>query len=264
MHEEVGARDEVQHPVVVVAPALRSPAGRGRLVVGDVGDRRRSVGHPVAERPAPGVGDLARGDLEAVELDGGLLQRSERPGALQAVGRDREERRAHHAGQHLTGGAVLLGEVEADIGIRAVEAAAERQALQVVPVQVREEERAPEGGVAQADEAASAGRCRRRAGGWVPARRGRSPRRRCGRRSGRTPARGPGSSLARRGRSRSCPYSLVPRRVVSGRVHDRHPTHGAPRQAVRAPDRACARSPADRCDQVPPTDASRHRTDTQP
>ena len=105
-----------------------------------------------------------------------------------SVGPDREERRAHHLREHLAERAVGLARpVDVERRARPVQRHEERQALHVIPVQVRQErgavERRP-----RPSSRTDAGRCRGRRGSAA----GPSPRARrttSGRRSARTRAR---------------------------------------------------------------------------
>ena len=112
-------------------------------MVGEVGDRDALDLDPEPERRV-GVAHPARPHLGAVQREVVVGDGLERDVAAQLFGGDREVRRAHDAAEHLVERAVVL--VRADDGDRAAtggERREERQALDVVPVEVREQHGRP-------------------------------------------------------------------------------------------------------------------------
>ncbi len=109
------------------------------------------VADAVSERPPALVRHLAREDAKPLELVLAGIERSEVPVAAQVVWADREVRRRHRSGQHARRlGTVLLSrDPERDPRIRMIGSAAERQALDVIPMQVREHDRARERSAAE-------------------------------------------------------------------------------------------------------------------
>jgi hypothetical protein len=94
------------------------------------------------------VRDLGREDLTALDLVVAGLQRHEGPAPAQAVGGDREVRRAHRPGEDRPRVA-LRRHRQGHLGVVAIGGPEEGEALRVVPVQVGEQDRAPEGGRAK-------------------------------------------------------------------------------------------------------------------
>jgi hypothetical protein len=120
----------------------------GRAVVGDVGDGRVAVGHPVSDRPPSLVGDVPsprRGTPPTANppsAEGVGRQHIERPVPTQVPWADGEERGRHHSGQHALGvrPVFLRREPQGDLGVGMVAALEERQPLNVVPVQMGQED----------------------------------------------------------------------------------------------------------------------------
>ena len=198
MDQHIDVPGQVEHRRVVFAPALGTRPHLRRAVVGDVGDGGVAVAHPVPDRPPALVGDVPcrdpeRADRDAVVAEGVGRQHVERPVPAQVPGTDGEQRRRHHPGQHALGiGAVLLRrEPQRDLGVGVVPALEERQPLNVVPVQMRQEDGAGERPpFQQSRNPADAGSGIEQEGGrdWPDARRRRrlrAPRRTCAPRSGR-------------------------------------------------------------------------------
>ena len=151
--EDVGVAGQVEDRVVDRAVAVLARAQGQWAVVRGVDHRGPAGIHDaVAERAAALVGQLDGGDLEALDEVLALLQGGEGPVPLQALGPDREVRGRHRAGQHVDRGpaVLLVGYEEPDLGVGLVAGAEEGQALGVVPVQVGQEQRAPEGTAVEA------------------------------------------------------------------------------------------------------------------
>ena len=124
--------------------AGRSGPQLDRAVIGEIHGGTRPVLDPVAERAASLVGDLTRRDDESVDLAGALGDMSEGPLPVEVCRRDREMRRGHHVGEVVRRGTGLLGDVDVDSSVGPVTCREEGQALQVVPVEVAEQDRATE------------------------------------------------------------------------------------------------------------------------
>ncbi len=89
---------------MILAVALGAGAELDGVVVRQVGEARRAVGHPKAEGPASLVGDLQSRDLEAFDGVVPGLQLAHPPVAPQLVDANREVRRGHEAGHQVLGG----------------------------------------------------------------------------------------------------------------------------------------------------------------
>ncbi len=132
--------------LVVLADAVGSVSQGGRTVVGDVRDGRPAVADPEPHRAAALVGHVAGENDETLGVEAPLRQAPESPRPAQLGRFDGEEGRRHHAGQESLGvvGALVAREQERDVGVGPVAGGEERKPLHVVPVQVRQEHRAPE------------------------------------------------------------------------------------------------------------------------
>lgn len=126
------------------ARAASCRSGGRRQVVRDVRERTARSGDPVAEGPAALVRDLSAQHLEPLEAGDALVDGLEGPVAAQPLGSDREIRRGHHPTQARFCGCALVREDQPYLRIVAIAAAEERQALKMVPVQVGQQDRAPE------------------------------------------------------------------------------------------------------------------------
>ena len=177
--QQVDALAQCEHAVGDVRPAERL------LVIADVGDARRTVRHAIAERLAD-MGHGAALDVEAADAElGGRFADVDPTG--EGIDPDREHRRADRRGEDLGGRAavVLRRGVDDELARLVQQRPEERQALDVVPVEVADEARC-RGTVRRPGTSArsSAIRCRgRTAAGPHPARRSR--RTTCCRRSDR-------------------------------------------------------------------------------
>ncbi len=147
--EEVGAVGELEHFVGHEVVALDRTTAAARLpVVGDVRDGDATDIDPVPEGGSdvtyPPRTHLGRPDREVVVA--GVVEPHR---ALEAVGRDREVRRTHHAREDLPERAFrLAGTVDVEHGGGAEERSEERESLDVVPVEVGQQHRRVEALVA--------------------------------------------------------------------------------------------------------------------
>ena len=119
-------------------------------MVGDVRDRPVAVGDPVAECAAALVRHVERAHVEAFDLMAAGLHALEPPVPAQPVGTDGKVRRAHREREHVgrfarpSVGPGLVRHVDDDVRIVAISGREEREALHVVPMQVREQQRSLE------------------------------------------------------------------------------------------------------------------------
>ena len=117
----------------------------GLLVVAQVGDRRPVPRDPVAARGAD-VRDQARHDVDVADPEGLVADPAEVDAAGERLERDRERRRAQAGTEHVTERAPVGLRRGVDVEVRPVaqEGREEREALDVVPVQMGQQARAAE------------------------------------------------------------------------------------------------------------------------
>ena len=140
MHEHVHSVGELARGGVVLAESFGAGTELGRAVIGEVRDAPSRGLDAVPVGSTALVRDLPREHLEAIVLHRSRFQRDMRPCAAQAIGTDREVRRRHHDRQHLER-ISLRGLHERDSRIVTIRRREERQALRVIPVEVREQDR---------------------------------------------------------------------------------------------------------------------------
>jgi hypothetical protein len=135
--------------------AFDEPAGvrcrpAGEDMVGQVGDVGAVTADPVAEGPATFVRHLGRGDGERPDAVLPRPQPAGAPATAQPPRPYREARRRHGAAQQGPCGApALRRQPQVHGGVGTVDARAERQPVHMVPVQVSEQDGAPEGSGAE-------------------------------------------------------------------------------------------------------------------
>ncbi len=147
MDEHVDVTRQVEHGRVIFTPPVRPGTQLGRAVVGDVGDGRVAVAHPVPDRSPSLVGDVLGHDVKPTDGEAGVGegvrgQDIEGPVPAQVPRPDGEERWRHHSGQHALGVRPVLlgGKAQGDLRVGVVAALEERQPLDVVPVQMGQED----------------------------------------------------------------------------------------------------------------------------
>ena len=136
------ARSDVKLPY----PAFTQP-DLLRCVVRNVGDRTARVRDANTHGATTGVRNLPSAHVEPFDLELGYVVGFEAPTSAKETRRDRKARRRHRACQQRLGLDPLLGNEHANVGIRMVAGGKEREAHHVVPVQMGEHDRAPEGSI---------------------------------------------------------------------------------------------------------------------
>jgi hypothetical protein len=173
--------------LVVLSVPFGPGAKLDRVVVRHVRNRCRAVAHSKAKSSASFVRDLHDQHVEVLDEVPPGLERAHAPVAFELAHCHREVRRRHRPCHELLRDRVLSREQNRNPGVRPVAGRKERQAVSVVPMQVPEEDSAPERSrPARTRDRFSAGRCRRRGRAWALALPEPEPRSTCCRRSGRT------------------------------------------------------------------------------
>ena len=141
--EHVGISGQGQRVRVARPQAVGALTHQYRAVVGDVGDRGRWIGDPIAEHAARQVGDLQGEHVEARHAVVAGFEGVKAPVPSKLVRAQREGRRREHASENLDGIA-LRGDVYLYRATRALGRREERQAQDVVEMDVTEKDRAHE------------------------------------------------------------------------------------------------------------------------
>jgi hypothetical protein len=140
--EHVDAVAQLEHLLRHVV--VRVLGATARTVVGDVRDRDAVPVHTESERRTD-VTHPARPNLRDTDREVVVARVVKTHVARELRGRDREVRRPHHCGEHVAERPVgLTRPVHVETRRLAVQRREERQPLHVVPVQVREQDRAVE------------------------------------------------------------------------------------------------------------------------
>src|ERR1700693_4200074 len=147
VHEHVGCARELDGGRVVLTEAVLAHAEGGGAVVGKVGERGAPVAYPVSERATALVRDLSRQHVELLDLPLAGDDRRERPLPAELTWFDREVGRRHHSGEHGLRllSVLLLGKQHGHARVGTVASREERQAENVIPMEMTEEDRAVEG-----------------------------------------------------------------------------------------------------------------------
>jgi tetratricopeptide (TPR) repeat protein len=145
VHEHVDALGELDRGRVQRAEAVVAGPEVGRRMVGEVGHRGVPVAHAQAHGAPTLVGHFARGDGEPLHLHGDLVVGAEGPVAAQLGGADREERWRHHPIEQVFGRDALLRNQQLHPRAGPIAGGEKRQAHDVVPVKVADEQGAEEG-----------------------------------------------------------------------------------------------------------------------
>ncbi len=142
VHEQIDACCKLERGLMEGAIAARARAEVGRAVVGEVGERRGAVGDAKAEGLAAAMGEFPGEDAKALESGRAFFEPLEGPSWTELARGDRKMRRREATRERLQWVGVGGGEQHADAMARRHSRAEEGKPVHVVPVQVRQEDRA--------------------------------------------------------------------------------------------------------------------------